>query len=223
MPSSEARILAQPIYVGGGHASSATAFTCPKCNLAAQAGLEAQHCGSCGTRFLLLAGPAADPNVHPPPVNPNAKTVKVKTASAFVLFRGTVQADAIAHGPLDPVTGLVPISENAICYPAIESIAVWRKIDWSRLVVALVLLPLGLWALAASLSTVGWLVVALPVLALGGFVLYRAVGLRANFMRVVSRDRCLKIRFDQPMWRRMPFLREALVRSGLPADQVRIP
>jgi hypothetical protein len=169
--------------------------------------------------FVLLAGAALDGTVtvpHPIP-GPASREIAVKSAKLFTYSRGAVGALGVSEGMTDPVTGMIPMEESGVAYPDIYTIAAWRRPDWMTAVVALLFpVPLGLGLLALAFSSPGALVGAIPFLALGGWALYRALGIKRNFVRVAGRWRTIQIRFDKPPWRRKAFYDELLRRSGLP-------
>ena len=102
--------------------------------------------------------------------------------------------------------------------------AVWRRIDVVRLVLTLiVLMPLTLLSVALVWSWLGGIAFLLLFGALAGWGLYSALVIRKCFMRVSGVYGKLDIRFDQPFWRREAFFQQALTRSGIDPQAVRMP
>ncbi|HEY8038694.1 MAG TPA: hypothetical protein VIF15_02835, partial [Polyangiaceae bacterium] len=102
-------------------------------------------------------------------------------------------------------------------YPDVITIAVWRKVDVVRLVVALVI-PLPVTILLVVGAVTAWLGLLVPAAffaAIVAYMLYRALGLRAHHLRVAGVWRTITIRFDSPMWRRRRFHDELLRRAGI--------
>jgi hypothetical protein len=79
--------------------------------------------------------------VVPPPIDATLPRIEVKSAGIVLMKRGVVAAEGVIGGSLDPIAGLVPMDSSGIRFPDIATVAVWRKIDVVRLVVAL-LIPL---------------------------------------------------------------------------------
>jgi hypothetical protein len=192
------------------------AFGCPRCQRPGTPAPGPQICAGCGKPYALHAGAALDPNVVPPPPDPTAERVKVRSAAVVTYRLGVVDVLGVSEGMADPVTGLIPIDEAGVAYTDIFTVTVWRKIDIVELVVAsLIPLPLTLLFLWGAFSAPGFLVGALLFGAIGGWMLYRALGARANHVRVVGRYRTIKVRFDRPIRRRQRFHAELLRRAGI--------
>lgn len=193
------------------------AFSCPRCGYAANPGPGPQTCQACRNAFALYAGAASDPSIVPPPPHPALETIKVKSAGAWVYRFGVVEPLGIAEGTLDPVIAQMTVDRHGVAWPDVVSIAVWRKPDFVQLGVGMLIpLPLALVGWVSVISAGAWfLILALPFSALAAFMLYRALGRKKHFVRVVGRYGVLEIRFDQPGWRRKRFHAELLRRAGL--------
>ena len=193
-------------------------MTCPHCGRPAMPSPAAQTCSSCQGVFALYPGAASDASVVPPPPNPSLEIIQVRSAGAATYSFGAVEPFGVAEGMLDPVIAVGEVSRNGIAWPEIASIAVWRKLDVVELVIAiLVPVPLALlgWVLTVS-AGIGALFLAVPFTALAAFMIYRAVGRKKHFVRVVGRWGAIQIRFDRPGWKRERFHSELLRRAGLP-------
>jgi hypothetical protein len=191
------------------------AFTCPKCGSPATPRPDVQTCGSCGCRFTLHAGRLVDPSVVPPQLG-YASTIRVKSGGMVLMKMGEVTPYGISEGTLDPVTGMIPIEQSGILYGDVYSIAVWRTLDVVRLVLALLVpTPIALGLFWVALNVPFFVFFAAFFALLTGWVLYLAVGVRANHMRVVGAYRMVTIRFDGPIWRRRSFHEEAFRRAGI--------
>jgi hypothetical protein len=123
----------------------------------------------------------------------------------------------LSEGVLDPVTGLVPLESGGVAYHEIASVAVWRRVDVAQLLVAILLvLPVVLLCLLVAVAgSSGALVVAAPFAAILAFGLWRALSLKAHFVRVVGGNRTVTVRFDTPMSKRLLFHDELLRRAGI--------
>lgn len=177
-----------------------------------------QTCKRCGKRCVLRCGAMLDRNVVPPPYDPSLPRIVVKFSTWVLLKRAEVAPEGVSEGTLDPVTGLVPMDKSGILYADIQTIAVYRKVDVARLIAALLLpTPLALLTLFAAISSraPAFLIVALPLMLISAYFLWRTAILRGHFVRVAGRWRTITIRFDSPLWRRRPFHDELMRRSGL--------
>jgi hypothetical protein len=195
----------------------ASALTCPRCDRPATPSPEVQTCPGCQGAFTLRAGALLDPAVQPPVLDGKVPHVKVK-AAGFVLMRmGVVDQHGVAEGPLDPIVGMVPLDKAGVAFGDIFTVAVWRRISVVPLVVSIVLLVpmMALLAYAALPKDPFLLVLGLPLDLLFAFVLYRTVVLKANLVRVVGSARTVRVRFDNPLWRRKKFHDELLRRAGI--------
>ncbi len=192
-------------------------LTCPRCGAGATPSPTVQTCGLCKGAFTLRAGALLDPTTPPPPVDPRLPRVVVKSAGIVLMRQGVLAAEGVLEGTLDPFVALIPMDQAGIRYGDIVSVAVWRKIDVLRLVVALVIpVPLTLLLLyAAVASAAAFLIGALPFALISAYMLYRSLGLQAHMMRVAGSTRVLTIRFDSPLWRRRQFHDELLRRAGI--------
>lgn len=195
----------------------ATALTCPRCDRPATPSPEVQVCPGCRGAFTLRAGALLDPTVRPPVLDAKVPHVKVK-AAGFVLMRmGVVDQYGVAEGPLDPIIGMVPLDKSGVAFGEIFTVAVWRRISVVPLVASLVLLlPFVLLVIYAAIPREPFLLVlGLPLDLLFAFVVYRTVVLKANLVRVVGKARTIRVRFDNPLWRRRKFHDELLRRAGI--------
>jgi len=180
-----------------------------------------QRCTGCGGDFTLHAGYALDASVRPPPADPRAERIKVRSAGAVTYSMGIVEAYGVSEGMTDPITGLIPIDQSGVAYPDIFTIAVWRKIAVVELVVALLIpLPITLLTLWGSLHAPGLLIVFAFFALILGLMLYRAVSVKANFVRVAGRYRTITVRFDRPLRRRRRFHAELLRRAGVAPSMI---
>jgi hypothetical protein len=198
---------------------SPAALTCPRCLAAATPAPTAQSCASCHGSFGLYAGPRLEASVVPPPVDPRLPRIVVKSAGVVLMKRGMVAPEGVSEGTLDPVTGFIPMDQSGVLYTDVITIAVWRKIDVVRLVVALLIpLPVAILFVVAAVSAwAGLLVPAAAFAAIVAYMLYRALSLRAHMVRIAGTWRTITIRFDSPMWRRRRFHDELLRRVGIAA------
>jgi len=198
-------------------APPAAAFTCPRCLSVARPAPGPQVCGACGRGFSLHAGVRADPSLAVPPFDPRAPRIVVKSAGTFLYKRGMLAPEGVSEGTLDPVTGLIPMDLSGVLWADVVSVAVWRQVDVTRLVVALLIpVPITLVLLLATFTAwVGILAPAAFFGAIAAFMLVRAVGTKANYVRIVGVWRVITIRFDSPWWRRQRFHDELLRRAGI--------
>jgi hypothetical protein len=194
----------------------ANALTCPRCDRPATPSADVQVCQGCNGAFTLRAGALLDPNVQIPAFDPAAPHIKVKSAGFILLKQGVVDQFGVAEGTLDPIVGMVPMDKSGVAYGDIFTVAVWRKVSVAPLVVGiLLLLPFVLLLLIAAFSNAYFLIVGLPFDLFFGFVLYRTIILKANMVRVAGSVRTVRIRFDNPLWRRKKFHDELFRRAGL--------
>jgi hypothetical protein len=194
----------------------AEALSCPRCGALSQPLPEIQQCPGCALRFVLRAGALIDPTVAPPPPDPRVRQITVRWSAIFTIRLATVDAQGIAEGMADPITGFIPLDKSGVAFPDIFTVAVWRKPEVARFIVAS-LLPLAVLVptVAAALTEPGFLLVAAPFLLLVLLFAYRAFVVRAHFARVVGRYRAVTVRFDRPFWRRRPFYEELMRRAGI--------
>jgi hypothetical protein len=200
---------------------TSAALTCPRCLASAVPAPGLQLCASCHGTFALYGGARFDPAVVPPPVDPRLPRIVVKSAGVVLMKRGMVAPEGVSEGTLDPVTGFIPMDQSGVLYSDVITIAVWRKIDAIRLVVALLIpLPITLFLVAGAVSAwVGLLVPAAVFGAIVAYMLYRALSLKAHLVRIAGPWRTISIRFDSPLWRRRRFHDELLRRAGIaPAE-----
>ena len=198
------------------------ALTCPRCDAPARPAPGAQTCPSCHKTFGLYAGAQSGAPVVPPPIDPRLPTIVVKSSGAFLMKRGAVAPEGVSEGTLDPVIGMVPMDKAGVLYTDVITIAIYRKIDLVRLIVACIIpAPLGLaglfWAVAVHPA---FLVLGLPFTLIAAFMIWRATFVRGHFARVAGTYRMITIRFDSPAWRRRKFHDELLRRSGMPASAI---
>ena len=194
----------------------AEALSCPRCGAAAQPSPDVQRCSSCGGAFVLRAGALVDPAVAPPSPDPRAGQITVRWSAIITYRLATVDAQGVAEGMADPITGLVPLDKNGVAFPDIYTVAVWRKSEVARFVVAS-LLPLAVVVpcVIASVEHPRFLVLAAPFLLLVLAFAYRAFAVRAQLARVVGRYRAITVRFDRPFWRRRRFHDQLMRRAGI--------
>jgi hypothetical protein len=197
--------------------TATAALTCPRCLATATPAPGVQVCALCHGTFALHGGARFDPSVVPPPFDARLPRIVVKSAGVALTKRGMVAPEGVSEGTLDPVTGFIPMDQSGVLYPDVFTIAVWRKVDVLRLVVALLIpLPVTFLFVVGAVSTwVGLLVPAALFAAVVAYMLYRALGLRAHMVRVAGTWRTIIIRFDSPMWRRRRFHDELLRRAGI--------
>jgi hypothetical protein len=139
-----------------------------------------------------------------PPPNPAAPRIKSKSAAGALVEYAIVEAQGVAQGALDPITGFIPMDKNGVAFHDVATIAIWRRPDWVELIVGLLLpLPLGAGGIYLGLTRTP---VSTPLLAV-------VVG--ACFAQVAGRYRTIKLRFDRPLRRRLLFHDELLRRSGI--------
>jgi hypothetical protein len=194
-------------------------MSCPRCGVSARPSNGPQRCGGCDRPFALYTGYAADPSVVPPPPDPRAHRIQVKSG----LRVGTVEAVGVSEGVMDPVIGLVPVETSGVMFPDIVSIAVWREPDWVELAVAvLVPLPIGAFfafvgiivLIKTGFSGLTMAAIAVALLLLAAFMIRRALVTQKNIARVFGRHRCITVRFDRPGGQRVRFHDELLARAG---------
>jgi hypothetical protein len=194
-------------------------MTCPRCGAQAAFARGPQRCGACNKPFALHAGRLSDSHVLPPPFDPNAKSIRVKSAGLVLLKMGEVTAHGVAEGTLDPVTGMLPMEQAGVLFGDIKSIAVWRKVDVVRVIAALIApAPIALALLAGAVAGAPWpvLVIGLVFAAITAALLRRAIVVGANMMRVAGAYRTIVVRFDT-MWNDPKrFHDEVLRRAGIP-------
>jgi len=192
------------------------ALQCPRCQAPASPAADVQGC-ACGLRFVLRAGPFLDRSLQPPPPEPDAKRIAVRSSGTLGRY-GALDTDGVLEGALDPILGRVPMTATKIAYRGIYTVAVWRSIAW-REAAAVLLVPVPFTVLLASYAWSHPGTALLPVLALMGILTLAALAsafvLRAHFVRVVGARESLTIRFDRPFHRRRRFHDELLRRCGL--------
>ncbi len=194
------------------------ALTCPRCAAPATPGPEAQACTRCGGAFALYAGAALDGAVRPPPIDPGAERVKVRSAAVVTYRIGMLDPQGVSEGMADPITGLVPIDQSGVAYQDVVTIGIWRKPDLVELFTALLIpTPIATLLLLGAVKTPQLLVIALPFALVAAWMIHRAIVVQATFARVVGRYRAIKVRFDRPGRRRRRFHDELLRRSGVVA------
>jgi hypothetical protein len=201
------------------HQANEDAFACPWCGAKAAFARGPQRCGACNKSFALHAGVRCDSQVAPPPFDPNARSIRVKSAGLVLLKMGEVTPHGVAGGTLDPVTGMVPMDQAGVLFVDIKSIAVWRKVDVMRVIAAMIVpAPIALALIAATIAGAPWpvLVFGLVFAAITAAMLRRAIRVGANMMRVAGAYRTIVLRFDT-MWNDPKrFHDEVLRRAGIP-------
>jgi hypothetical protein len=197
-------------------------LTCPGCGFSAQLSASPQTCSACRLTFALYAGPRADASVIPAPFNPHAERVKVTSNGVVLRKMGLVSPEGVSEGTLDPITGYIPMDQSGVYFGDIWSIAVWRKVDVIRIVVAAIIpLPLSLLFLGLCFSaSPGFLILELPFVAITAWMFYRAFAIKQHLVRVVGGARTIEVRFDAPIWRRKKFHDELLRRAGISPRQI---
>jgi hypothetical protein len=195
------------------------ATSCPKCGAAPVASAPAtRRCARCGLLHTLYLGHASSPAVTPPPARPG----ELKSKSSGWLLRkvSVVGPGGIAHGTLDPVTGHIPMDTLGITWEDVLSITTWQRRDWLLFALTTVfILPLALLTSAGVIEGAGWLILAVPFVALTVFYYWRALGVGAWHMRVVGSRLWFSFRHDAPFYRRRRFLTEALSRAGITSEK----
>lgn len=190
--------------------------SCPRCEAPAQAAPGAQTCAHCKAPFVLVAGALLDEACVPPEAIP-AKVVKVRSSGLLARSQGVVGPAGISHGTLDPITGRIPMDSLTIPWGDIYSIALWRRPDWVAFFATLLLLgPIVLGLLAGTFRAPILAVLSVPLLSLWIFLVVRAFRVGVQQMRVCGSRLVLKIRYDQPLWRRKRFVTDAFRRAGVP-------
>jgi hypothetical protein len=194
-----------------------TPFSCPRCNAQAPAAPGPQICGGCQLAFVLRAGARVDPNIRPPMPNPMLPSIKVKTSGLVMMQSSIVAPDGVLQGTLDPVTGLIPMDQSGVPFADIVSLAIWRKTDVLRVILTtLVLLPLSLLLLYATVYTPALVILSGPLALLTGMTYYRHLVVRRNYARVVGSMRMVTLQFDTLLgWKRTRFHTAMLERAGL--------
>ncbi|MGC4115023.1 MAG: hypothetical protein QM765_10515 [Myxococcales bacterium] len=193
------------------------ALQCPRCGAAAKPADSVQRCGKCRLRFVLRAGAFLDRAVQPPPLDPRAEVVIVKSSGALRRY-GRLDPDALVEGALDPLFARLPMTTTKLSYRAIYTLAVWRQIPW-RSALAVLLIPVPFtWALfsvwrADPLPGLLAMTLAMAALTLGSLASIFLV--QSHYVRAVGAHETLLVRFDRPLFRRKKFHDELLRRSGL--------
>ena len=170
--------------------------SCPWCNVATSPSAAAQTCVACKRQFTLSAGPALDANVIAPPPDLRAMKISIRWSAVVTYNFATLDVGGVTSGMLDPVIAVAPIDQVGIAFPDVVSIAVWRKIGWSNLIVGiLVPLPIGLLMTVLGASIVlkapgaGAIVglIGLAFLGLAALMIRRGVIVGRRQARVVGR------------------------------------
>jgi hypothetical protein len=192
-------------------------LSCPVCKAAAQPGPSIQRC-RCGRSFELYAGPFLDKSVVPPSPAEKTERVTVRSWGAILRQFGCLEADRVRAGPLDPITGHIPMSSQELAYRAVYTVAFWQRIPWGQAVaVLLVPLPFTLFAWWAYVSSRSWVVLpfALLMTALVALAVHSIFIIQAHFARVCGAREALVIRFDRPRRGLRRFHDELLRRCGI--------
>jgi len=191
---------------------------CPHCTAAASPALAPQPCRACGKVFSLHAGYAMDASIVPPPPDLQLPVLRAKWAETFVYKYSDLQPYGIASGTKDPVIAVVSIDEAGIMFPDVVAMVFWRKPVWVQMVACtLLMLPFTIFFVAIALGSAAFAPVAAAFTALTVYVYYRALVIRAHWVRVIGRYRTFDVRYDRPFWRRQRFHDELLRRAGHPA------
>ena len=195
------------------------AMTCPRCGAPATPSYEFGPCKACAGVIVLLLGRAVDGRIQPQ-ATLNDPPIRVKSAGLVLMKQGEVGPYGVSEGTLDPVTGMIPMDQSGVGWNDIRSIAVWRKVDVMSVVAATMLpLPMGLLCIAIAIAIPSAVPAAfgLPFLFIAGYMYYRAIVIRAHWVRIAGVYRTITIRFDRPGRRRHAFYSELLRRAGVPA------
>jgi len=153
-----------------------------------------------------------DPTLVPSPSGPK---IQVKSPGAFLMRYGVIDERGVAEGALDPVVAMVPVDTSGVAWHDIVSIAFWRSVAWTDLVVALIVpLPIAFGLGWLATKAAGAAIPALFFAFLGGLLLWRALGVKKCQARVIGRYRTIVVRFDRPFYRRQQFHDELARRAG---------
>ena len=184
-----------------------------------------QRCGRCGRAFSLVAGPAFDVSVQPPPYDPTARRVSFKWSLIAVVLFAALEPRGVTTGMLDPVVGLAPINQTEVSYWDVVSIAVWRKPALLEAIAAiLVPVPIALFAAYgvlvslrgdpafAAVCGAGFVVFGL----LAAILLRRALIVGRRQARIIGRLGTVTVPFDG----KRAFYNELFRRCGLPAAPI---
>lgn len=156
-----------------------------------------------------------DPSLVP---SPGGEKLQVKSPGVFLMRYGVLDERGVAEGALDPVIGMVPVDTSGVAWHDIVSIAFWRSIAWTDLIVAfLIPLPIAFGLGWLATNATGAAIPAALFALLGGVLLWRALVVKKCQARVVGRYRTIVVRFDRPFWRRHRFHDELARRAGISA------
>ena len=193
------------------------ALTCPRCGASIAPSYEFSPCPACGGINLLLLGRASDGRIQPQ-ATLRDPPIRVKSAGMVLMKQGEVGPYGVSEGTLDPVTGMIPLDQSGVGWNDIRSIAVWRKVDVIGVVAATILpLPAALFCIWIGIAIPSAIpaAIGLPFLLIALYMYYRAIVIRAHWVRVVGLYRTITIRFDRPGRRRNAFYGELLRRAGI--------
>lgn len=167
-------------------------------------------CPSCHKRFSIHPGPLVDRSLTPPPPDPQARRVRVRSHGVLLANAGVLEPESIQQGVLDPITGGVRLAEQTIVYPRVAAVAFWREIDPFGALAVVVL-----WLLAAALHD-GF---GLGVAVLAAWQTRRILWLKRWHALVLGpKGHAISVRFDRPWWNRKRFRQELLRRCGMPVN-----
>jgi hypothetical protein len=197
-------------------AANQETLACPRCGHASQPAPGAQSCGGCGKSFFLFAGPRVDPE-RTPPGDGDTRTYTSKSSGFLLRYQAEVSDAGFGHGPLDPVTGYIPIDAKRIAFGDVGSIAIWSGLDGVPLVLnVLIFLPLSILLIAVAFKEPGFAICGAPAFAITAFLFWRSIRVGARRMRVCSAKETFRFRYDAPFWRWRKFQAESLRRTGIP-------
>jgi hypothetical protein len=163
--------------------------------------------------------------VVPPPAHPGAFRIFVKWSIVVSYRVARLDPMAVYFATLDPVVGMAPLDETGIAYGDIVSIAVWRNLALSEIIVGtLIPLPIALFAAYGAILAVtksAGVGVTLGVIALGfgliaAWMLYRGIVIGRRHARVTGRWRSFTVRFEKSP----AFYEELFRRSGIVAPVI---
>jgi hypothetical protein len=163
-----------------------------------------------------------DRAVVPPAYDPSRRTIIVKWPGVVLMQRADLEAEGVKAGDLDPIIGLAVLSATGVRYPEILSLTTWKRMDWVRLVVAIIVpTPIFVAFLALAIKAPAAFPVFLAISAFFGacaaWLVYTGAIVQKNMVRVAGTTRTITIRFDRPIWRRRRFHDELFYRAGISA------
>lgn len=174
----------------------------------------------CGRRFVLRYGALMDASITPPPIDAQAKELKLKAPGLVVVGQAVLKPDAIGFGSLDPILGRFPMDEKGVRFAHLYSVAVWRELNVAQAVMFFIVsLPVGLLSLfgiVAAKGEPGGFICGVPFVLLAAFHGYRVFSAKATRLRIVGfKDRTLDVTFIGGLGKRRKFVDELFRRCGL--------